>query len=363
MLKIGIVGSGKMGLSHFSICNTHPDATVVALCDSASYLRQAISKYSNIATFGRFESMIGETPLDAVIIATPSHAHAEIVEYALERGLHVFCEKPLTLDPQSSERLALMARERNLVTQVGYHYRFVGPFEELKRLVDSNAVGKIHFVSAAASGPLVLRPKSSTWRSKGSEGGGCLYDYAAHPINLLNWYFGLPTNVAATQLVSIFSASTEDAVYSTLFFRDNLLAHLDVNWSDSTSRKMTTSIKIQGSQGEIYADRQELRAYLRKPLKDTGYSEGWTVKYATELSKPVWFYVRGEEYSAQIDCFIRRCIASSLEETNSFASAVETDQTIAMLRANARSVQSPERRPDSSSGEQPRKRLWPFGRN
>jgi predicted dehydrogenase len=363
MLRIGIVGLGKMGLSHVSICNTHPEAKVAAICDWASYLRQAISKYSSIATFGSFERMIGETPLDAVIIATPSHAHATMVEYALEQGLHVFCEKPLTLSPASSERLARMARDRKLVTQVGYHYRFVGPFEELKRLVDSEAIGKVHFVTAEASGPLVLRPSGSTWRSKRSEGGGCLYDYAAHPINLLNWYFGLPTHVAATQLISIFSTSIEDAVYSTLFFRDGLLAHLDVNWSDSTARKMTTSIRIEGSQGQLYADRQELRAYLRKPLKTLGYSEGWNVRYATELTKPVWFYVRGEEYSAQIDCFIRRCMANSSEETNSFASAAETDQTIAMLSANARSIQLPEGLSDSGEGEKPRKRFWPFGRN
>jgi len=51
----------------------------------------------------------------------------------------------------------------------------------------------------------VLRPKGMSWRSKKEEGGGCLYDYAAHPVNLVNWFFGLPDSVGASVMTSIFS--------------------------------------------------------------------------------------------------------------------------------------------------------------
>ncbi len=82
--------------------------------------------------------------------------------------------------------------ERGLVTQVGYHNRFVGAFREVKRLLDAGAIGTVTHVLAEAYGPVVLKAKGSTWRSRRAEGGGCLYDYAAHPLNLLTWYFGEP---------------------------------------------------------------------------------------------------------------------------------------------------------------------------
>ena len=57
----------------------------------------------------------------------------------------------------------------------------------MKRLVDAGAIGRITHVLAEAYGPVVLKRQGSTWRTERTEGGGCLYDYAAHPINLVNW--------------------------------------------------------------------------------------------------------------------------------------------------------------------------------
>ena len=68
----------------------------------------------------------------------------------------------------------------------------------MKRILEANAIGTVSHVLAEAYGPVVFRPKGSTWRTQKSEGGGCLYDYAAHPIDLLNWYFGMPESVGGT---------------------------------------------------------------------------------------------------------------------------------------------------------------------
>jgi hypothetical protein len=85
-----------------------------------------------------------------------------------------------------------MARDKQLVTQVGYHYRFVGAFQEAARIVRSGALGDIHHVRAEAYGPVVLRAKGGTWRSSKNEGGGALYDYACHAIDLVNFVVGAP---------------------------------------------------------------------------------------------------------------------------------------------------------------------------
>ena len=107
-----------------------------------------------------------------------------------------------------------------MVTQVGYHNRFVGTFREVKALLDAGAIGTVSNILGEAYGPVVLRRKGSTWRSRKEEGGGSLYDYAAHPINLLNWYLGEPIGVGGTILNSIFSREIDDEVFSTLFYPD-----------------------------------------------------------------------------------------------------------------------------------------------
>lgn len=336
MIKVAVVGLGKMGLSHHAVVNMHPDVQVVGVCDSSSYVLGVLKKYTGVATYADFEAMLDEADLDAVLIATPSSSHAEMVGSALRRGLHVFCEKPFTLDAHDAERLASLGRDRGLVTQVGYHNRFVGAFHEVKTLLDAGAIGDVTRVLGEAYGPVVLKPTGGTWRSRRNEGGGCLYDYAAHIINLVNWYVGEPTGIGGTVLNQIFSREIDDEVSGTLYFPGGKTAQISVNWSDESYRKMTTSVTIWGTAGRIYADRQECQVYLRDiaHLPD-GYERGWNVRYTTDLTQPVWFYLRGEEYSAQIDSFIQRIKEGRTDGVNDFASAAATDKVIAMMVADA----------------------------
>ena len=336
-MRAAVVGLGKMGLSHLAILNAHPDVELAAVCDSSSYVLGVLKKYTGVRTFADYAAMLREVDLDGVVIATPSRTHASMVRAALERDLHVFCEKPFTLSVADAEALSGLARDKRLVTQVGYHNRFVGAFAEIKRLLDASAIGTVTHGTGEAYGPVVLRPKGGTWRSRKEEGGGALYDYAAHPLNLLNWYFGPPVGVGGTVLNSIFSHEIDDEVYSTLYYGDGKSSRISVNWSDESYRKMTTRITIWGTAGRIFADRQEVQVYLRDTATaPNGYRAGWNVRYTTELTGPVGFYLRGEEYSAQIEHFIKRIREGSVEGLNMFESAAETDRVIAMMIDDAR---------------------------
>jgi predicted dehydrogenase len=336
VIKIAVVGLGKMGLSHLAIVNAQPDVELRAVCDSSNYVVGVLKKYTGVAAYSDYQAMLRELELDAVLIATPSRMHAAMVKAALDRGLHVFCEKPLTLTVTDGEELTALARERGLVTQVGYHNRFVGAFAEIKKLLDAQAIGNVTHAAGEAYGPVVLKAKGGTWRSKKAEGGGALYDYAAHPLNLLNWYLGAPVGVGGTVLRSVFSREIDDEVHSTLFYDSGRSARISVNWSDESYRKMTTRVTIWGTAGRIYADRQEVQVYLRDTATaPAGYEPGWNVRYTTELTQAVGFYLRGEEYSAQIEHFVDRIREGRLDGLNSFSSAVETDRVIAMMLADA----------------------------
>jgi predicted dehydrogenase len=342
MLRLALVGLGKMGVSHYAIANAHPAAKVVAVCDTLGYALDVFHKYTGVEVYTNYAKMLRDAAIDAVIVATPTRSHAAMVEQALDRGLHVFCEKPFCLDAADASRLVGKAQTKGLTNQVGYHYRFVGAFQEMKRVMDAGLIGRPHHALAEAYGPVVLRPKGRTWRLQSAEGGGSLYDYAAHPINLLNWCFGEPTEVGGSARKAIYSRDTDDEVYGTLYFENDLTAQFSVNWSDESQRKMSTKISIWGTNGRVVADRQECQVYIRDAgacgrTDSSGrrYDEGWNVRYATELNEPVWFYVRGEEYSAQMAHFIECAVAGVPVDTNSFDSAAATDRAIAMIAADA----------------------------
>jgi scyllo-inositol 2-dehydrogenase (NADP+) len=335
-IKVGVVGLGKMGLSHLAIINALDDFEVVGICDNAPLVGGVIEKYGKLKHVADYDALLALPNIDAVVIATPTIAHAGMVTQALERGLHVFCEKPLTLTATESRTLGALAAEKGKVGQVGYHNRFVGTFGEMQRLIAGGAIGQVSHVLAEAYGPVVTKPSKPTWRGKAGQGGGCLYDYAAHPLNLVNWMFGEPEAVTGAVLKSGFSVEVDDEVYATMKFAEGVTGQLSVNWSDTSVRKMTTRISVWGEGGKIFADRQELQVFLtgNAPVPKE-YKQGWTVNYITDLTPPVSFYLRGEEYSAQLEAFGRAILGKDKGVTNSFTSSAETDQTIELIRSAA----------------------------
>ena len=335
MIRAAIVGTGKMGLSHQSIFNAHPDVALEAICDTSTYVLDVLSKYTGVRTYTDYAKMLSEVPLDCVIVATPSRYHADVVRAALERGLHTFCEKPFGLVPEIGYELAALAEQKKLVHQVGYHYRFVAAFTEAKRLLELGVIGRLHHVRIEAYGPVVVRPKGSTWRSRKDEGGGCLFDYACHAIDLAAYLIGPPQGVSGTVLNGVFSEDVEDEVYSTLKFNDGLYGQLSANWSDESYRKMSVRLTFWGTKGRINVDRQELQVYLRDAAgAPVGFEEGWNIRYTTELTHPVWFYVRGEEYSAQAAHFVE-CIKTGATPLSNFRTATDTVRVAELMRQDS----------------------------
>lgn len=337
MIRAGLIGVGKMGLSHYAILGAHSRVEVAAVCDSAMYVTSSLRKHMGVETFNDHHKMLDRARLDCVLVATPTPTHFEVASDALERGLHVFVEKPLCLDVGQSKALANLAKVKKRANQVGYHNRFIGTFREMRRLVRAGALGEIYHVGGSASGQVVTRPKSgSTWRSKKSEGGGCLHDYASHVVDLMNFVVGTPEQVLGAHLRRVYSRDVEDAVYATFRYPGGASGQLETNWSDDTYRKMSTTITVYGTKGKIIADRQECRIYLREGAQFDQYPAGWTIRYITDLQAPVAFYLRGEEYSAQIDAFVDAIETGAAAHENSFASACETDRVVALIMRAAR---------------------------
>lgn len=336
MIKGAIIGLGKMGLSHAAIVGANQDVDMVGVCDTSSLVLDAFKKFTTVKTYMDYQKMLDNEKPEFVVIATPTKYHYPMVKYALEKEVNVFCEKPFTLTSVQGQELTKLAQIKGLVNQVGFHNQFIGTFRELKRLLDQNVLGELVHFSGEAYGPVVTKEKGSSWRSNPEEGGGCLYDYASHVINLIQEVIGRPEKIFGTILKSIYSKGVEDAVYSLLKLQNGVTGTLLVNWSDETYRKMTTSLTVQGKKGKIICDATEIKIYLKEPSLTENLEKGWTIKYITDFAIPVNFYLRGEEYSAQIDYFIE-CIKNKDQAMyNSFEQALYTDQVIEMIVENAK---------------------------
>ncbi len=332
MIRTGIIGLGKMGLSHAAIINAHPDLDLVAVCDTSSLVLQALKKYGNYTIFSDYKKIINESNLDALFVATPTKYHADMVIYALERDIHVFCEKPFSLTVDQGQKMVDLANKKNLNNQVGYHNRFLGTFNFLKKLVEKRVIGEIYHFLGEAYGPVVVKTKESTWRSDSSEGGGCLFDYASHVLNLIEYILGDISDVDGVMLKKIYSKQVEDAVYSGLHIHNGISGQLSVNWSDETYRKMSTQLTILGKEGKILSDAQEMKIYLKKENKEFQLEKGWNMRYITDITEQVDFYLRGEEYSEQVDYFAQSIKNNNTDNINSFATALHTDKIIEQMK-------------------------------
>jgi predicted dehydrogenase len=333
MIKVALIGAGKMGLSHLAILGAHSSVEIAGVCDTSRLLTSVLTKYSGYKCFADYQAMVQEVRPDAVFVSVPTRHHASIIRYLVDRKIHVFSEKPFCLSPEEGIPLVDLVKKYSLINQVGYHNKFLGTFKEVKRLLNESLIGEIYHFQAEAYGPVVTKKSESTWRSSPEEGGGCLMDYASHVIDLVNDLISPVEEVYSSIMKSVFSDRVDDAVYALLKLRSNVTGVLSVNWSDDTYRKMSTSVTISGTKGKIISDGSELKVYFKGATTyPDGYSKGWNVKYVTDLTEPVDFYLRGEEYSAQVDYFIQAVLGKGENKINTFESALLTDKAISLIK-------------------------------
>lgn len=334
MVRVALIGAGKMGISHLAILGAHPDVKVVGVADTSKIVTDVLEKYSSFECFSDYKKMLDKTNPDAVFVAAPTKFHGTIVKELLQKGIHVFVEKPFCLNVNEGAELVQLAKLKGAVNQVGYHNKFIGTFEEAKKIMNSGALGDIQHFVGEAYGPVVVRKKQETWRSKPEEGGGCLLDYASHVIDLVNYLVAPIDKVHGSLLKSIYSGSVEDAVYALVETNNRLSGVLSVNWSDETYRKMSTTVTVIGDKGKIIVDATELKIYFKEDKCPSPYTRGWNVKHINDFAEDVNFYLRGEEYSAQIDYFIKAIEGKVPNNKNTFETAWQTDSVIDKIKNN-----------------------------
>ena len=364
MLRAGFAGFGRMGITHFSILNTHPSVEVVSLCDQSKTMLGILEKYLDIQIYSDYREMIDRSNLDFIVISTPADSHSEIIQYALDKDLHIFCEKPFVLNTAEGSQILDQVQNRSLVNQVGYVNRFNGVFMEVKKILASNIIGDIKNFRSDMFGATVLKDSKGTWRSKSHTGGGCMNEFASHCIDLVTYLIGMPDLISGSVLQKIYSSQVEDLVSSTFSYKNGINGHIMVNWSDESIRRPTNIINIFGTRGKIIADKHAYKIYLRSDSPNNEFQKGWNTRYITDFSENVRFYVRGNEFTRQLDYFIECIEKKSVENMSSFSEAFKTDTIMQQIIIDANqsglSQQQASRQTRISEDMQPVESRWKF---
>lgn len=301
-VKLSIIGMGRMGITHFSIINSHPKVEVVSVSDTSKVVLDILKKnIPSVEVFTDYKEMLDKTHPDGIIVCTPPNYHYEVCKYACEKGINVFCEKPFTVNPADAKKLQEMFSEKDLVSQVGYVNRFNDMFSTAQEYVRNGLIGEIiRFKSEMFSNTISKPETGESWRSKRENGGGAVYEMAVHALDLVNYIIGVPDHVIGTSMNQIYSKHVEDIVSSTLVYNNSCSGTLYVNWSDSSYRKPSNKLEIFGTNGKLLVDQHGMKFFLNDVVSGYNYRKGWNTVYITDIFKPVPFYVRGNEFTRQL---------------------------------------------------------------
>ena len=335
-VRVGIIGFGRMGLTHYSIINTHPAVEMTAIADTSSTMLNMIKKYlPGVKMFEDYKDLLNSGLVDAVIICTPSILHHDACKLAGDNGIAVFCEKPFTTSPAQAKELADIFEQKGLVNQVGYVYRFDAVFGKVKEMLGQQLIGKVvhtnvQFLSSTIS---KMQPEKG-WRSKRENGGGATYEMGSHVIDLMEFFFGKPQKVIGTLMNQVYSEAVEDISEAQMVYEDGMSANIHVNWSDYTYRKPMLKLDIHGTKGKIQADLYGYKVFLREENKEAGLPEGWTSVPMNMIPDPCPFYVRGTSFTKQLYEFANAILENRKSEGCLFREAVDTQEVIHTIFEN-----------------------------
>ncbi|MEO0419256.1 MAG: Gfo/Idh/MocA family oxidoreductase [Pseudomonadota bacterium] len=308
-LKLGVIGMGRMGITHTSIANTHEGARVTSVAEPSRLVTAMLSKYTKIATYKDYQGLLKNEALDGVLVCTPPAFNPDILDALLDRRIATFCEKPFVLDATTGARLARDFDAVGVVNQVGYVNRWNDMFACAKRFVDEGLLGQpIRFRSEMFSPTITRDVGEAGWRACHAHGGGAVFEMASHAIDLIAYLFGPPSRVGGTSLSKVYSKQVEDIVSTSLFYDGGEHASLSgtiyVNWSDASFRKPINKFEVFGRMGRLLVDQHGMKLHLKQASARHGLREGWNHLYITDVASPVPFYVRGIEYTGQLTEFI-----------------------------------------------------------
>ncbi len=267
VVRVGLIGTSWWAdAMYLPPLSTHPDASVVAVCGRNASTTAAFADRWQIADrYLDATEMLDTAGLDAVIIATSNDSHRDLAIAALQRGLHVLCEKPLAQNLAQAAEMTECAASTGAITMVPFTYHYMPINRWVRQLVADGYVGKPYHVNLryytgyASDG-------AYTWRfDRELAGSGVIGDIASHWIHLARWILddressvaALTSSYVARQPRPDGSAyeQAEDSAVLTVRYESGAYGVLQVSavcW-EGTSFGQTHHLEVHGDAGTLYA--------------------------------------------------------------------------------------------------------------
>ncbi|HET8648515.1 MAG TPA: Gfo/Idh/MocA family oxidoreductase [Gemmatimonadales bacterium] len=252
--RLGFLGVGWIGRHRMEAIARSGAAEIAALVDpSVDGLTAARAAAPGAAVLDSFDAMLA-ADLDGVVIATPSALHAEQSVRALERGLAVFCQKPLGRTAAETRRVVDAARAANRLLGVDLSYRYVTGARMIRDLIQDGALGRIYAADLVFHN--AYGPDKAWFYDAALSGGGCLIDLGIHLVDLALWTLGHPPVTGASsrlfhhgQPVSNRSDAVEDYAVGRLDLADGGVIRMACSWNLPAGREAVIEAAFHGTRG------------------------------------------------------------------------------------------------------------------
>lgn len=164
-LRVGIIGAGMMGQVHADAVRRLPFTEIAAMTDQNVAVLESVGGMLQIGNlYTNCDEMLDREHLDVVHICAPNHAHFSLCKKAIERGIHVFCEKPLAITAAEGEILSRLAKEKGIAGAVNFNYRNNGMVQEMRERIASGDAGKLYFIHGAYLQDWLMYDTDYSWR-------------------------------------------------------------------------------------------------------------------------------------------------------------------------------------------------------
>jgi len=246
-LKFGIVGAGRIAQSYAEALEVADAAQVVAVADVNRDAAQALAERLHCPAYASHAAMASDLSLDAVVVCTPPATHHDICLELFGRGVHVLCEKPLSLNSASAQTMIDAARKSGVMLMMASKFRYAEDVVRARSLVASNTIGEVVLLDNAFTSHVEMR---SRWNSDPAiSGGGVLIDNGTHSVDLMRYFLGLLTEVHVVEGKRSQGLAVEETVRLCVRNGDGVLGNIDLSWS--IDKQLSSFLNIYGTQGTI----------------------------------------------------------------------------------------------------------------
>lgn len=218
-LRIGVIGYGYWGPNIVRNFEGLEKATVVAVCDKNPNSLERLHRMNpGIPVTTDFHEMLTSTEIDAIAVVTPVWTHYELAKTALENGKHVFVEKPFTYTSAQAEELIELAARKNLRIMVDHTFLFTGAVRKIRQLIEDGTLGDLYYYDSTRVNLGLFQHDVNV-----------IWDLAPHDLSIMDHVIKQqPEAVVATGACHL--NGLVDTAFITLYYPNNLIGHLNVNW-------------------------------------------------------------------------------------------------------------------------------------